>query len=253
MKVSIITATYNSAKTIKDCLQSINCQTYKNVEHIVIDGESVDDTLKIIKEISPKTIIISEPDSGIYDAMNKGINIATGEIIGILNSDDLYVDETVISSIVYEFQNNPEIECVYADLFYVKKEEIEEITRIWKTGVYKKGSFAKGWHPAHPTLFLKRDLYKNYGMFNLKYGLAADFEFMLRIFEIKNVISKYLPKPIVYMRQGGATSKSVKNIIKQNFEILDAFKENGIKVSKLYSLNRIFSKLKQFRIFNLNG
>jgi glycosyltransferase involved in cell wall biosynthesis len=253
MKVSIITATFNSAKTIKDCLQSINSQTYKNVEHIVIDGESVDETLKIINAISPKSIIISEPDSGIYDAMNKGISIATGEIIGILNSDDLYVDDTVISSIVNVFKNKPEIECVYADLFYVKKVEIGEITRVWKTGIYKKYSFAKGWHPAHPTLFLKRDLYKKYGMFNLNYGLAADFEFMLRIFEVKNVISEYLPKPIVYMRQGGATSKSVKNIVKQNIEILEAFKENGIKVSKLYSLNRIFSKLKQFRIFNLNG
>ena len=245
MKVSIITAAFNSSDTIKDTLQSIDAQSYNNIEHIIIDGLSTDNTIKIVERFKHNKIILSEKDNGIYDAMNKGIKKATGDIIGILNSDDLYVDNLVIKKIVNVFQEK-KVDCVHAELYYVKKDNTNQIVRHWKSTDFIYGDFKKGWHPAHPTFFVRREIYEKYGLFNLNFQLAADFELMLRFLERYQITTAYLSEPIVRMRLGGATSKNIRNIIKQNFECYKAFKVNGIKVPFLYFLSRLLPKFKQF-------
>jgi glycosyltransferase involved in cell wall biosynthesis len=246
MKISIITATYNSAATLAGCISSVNDQTFQNIEHIIIDGGSTDHTLQIAKNIPNRvTKIISEPDNGIYDAMNKGIRLATGDIIGMLNSDDLYFDNLVLEKIAARFETK-NVDCVHADLYYVNKDNVNQIVRYWKTCDYVEGAFKKGWHPAHPTFFVRKEVYEKYGMFNLDFRLGADFELMLRLFERYCITSSYLPEPIVRMRLGGATSKNIQNIIKQNIECFRAFKVNGIKVSSVYPFYRLLPKLKQF-------
>ena len=247
-KISIITATFNSSSTIADSISSINLQTYKLIEHIIIDGASSDNTLDIIRNNTNRTIkLISEPDRGIYDAMNKGIKLATGDIIGILNSDDFYIDMFVLEKVESIFRTT-RADCVHADLYYVKQNDVNHFVRYWKACDYVPGAFNKGWHPAHPTFFVRREVYEKYGLFNLDFALAADFELMLRFLERYKIFSVYLPEPIVHMRLGGATSRSIRNIITQNFECYNAFKVNGIKVSPLYPFYRIIPKLKQFFI-----
>jgi len=246
MQISIITATYNSSKTINDCIVSVYNQTWPNIEHIIIDGASTDNTIKIIKSVSNRvTTIKSEHDNGIYDAMNKGINLATGDIIGILNSDDLYSDNLVLEKIANIFSST-DVDCVHADLYYVNKENTDNIVRYWKTCDFIPGAFKKGWHPAHPTFFVRKEVYQKYGLFNLDFSLAADFELMLRLLERYKVTSIYFPQPIVRMRLGGATSKNIRNIIIQNLECYKAFKVNGLRVSIIYPLYRLLPKLKQF-------
>lgn len=246
MLISIITATFNSAATIVNCITSVNNQTYPNIEHIIVDGASKDNTIEIIKSL-PNRIdkIISEPDKGIYDAMNKGIGLATGDIIGILNSDDLYANDLVLERVARKFEPDF-VGCVHADLYYVSKDNVDQVVRHWKTRDYFPGAFKTGWHPAHPTFFVRREVYEKYGLFNLDFRLAADFELMLRLLERDKITSAYLPEPIVRMRLGGATGKNIQNIIKQNIECFKAFKSNGLKVSPLYPLYRLLPKLKQF-------
>jgi glycosyltransferase involved in cell wall biosynthesis len=248
MKISLITVSYNSAYTIRDTFESVLNQSFEDIEYIVIDGASKDSTIDIIKEYEPKfngrMKWVSESDSGLYDAMNKGFKMATGDIIGIINSDDLFASDDAIANIINAFNENPDKDCVYADLFYVSKENTSKIIRKWVSGKQRK--FRYGWHPAHPTFYLRKRIYERYGYFNLHFGFAADFELMLRFVEKYQVSMVYLPKPLVKMRLGGKTSKNILNIIKGNRECVMAFKENGINVSFLYPLYRILPKFKQF-------
>lgn len=244
--VSIITGTYNSAIFVADCVKSVHMQSYQNIEHVIIDGASKDDTLTVIKQ-TPNRIgqIVSERDDGIYDAMNKGLKTANGDILGILNSDDFYNSDNVISEVVDAFKD-PAIDCVYGDLLYVDQENTDKVVRKWVTGPYKTKCFQKGWHPAHPSFFVRKSVYEKYGYFNLSLDLAADFEIMLRFMEKHKIKGSYLPFPMVRMRLGGATNKSIKNIIKGNKECLASFRMNKIKVSGLYPLIRLLPKVKQF-------
>ena len=244
--VSIVTGTYNSAKFIEDCVNSVNKQTYESIEHIIIDGASKDNTVSIIKNTPNKVKkLVSEEDDGIYDAMNKGLKLASGTILGILNSDDFYNNDEVISKIVDAFKD-PKIDCVYGDLLYVDQDDTDKVVRKWITGPYKKNCFQKGWHPAHPSFFVRKSVYEKYGYFNLSLDLAADFELMLRFMEKHKIKGTYLPFPMVRMRLGGATNKSIKNIVKGNKECIASFKMNEIKVSGLYPIIRLLPKVKQF-------
>ncbi|MDF4204141.1 glycosyltransferase family 2 protein [Maribacter sp. SA7] len=244
--VSIVTGTYNSSKFIGDCVKSINDQTYKNIEHIIIDGNSKDNTVSIIEHMPNRVSkLISEKDDGIYDAMNKGLKLADGEILGILNSDDFYNSEEVIQNVVEAFED-PNIDCVYGDLVYVEQLNTDKVVRNWITGPYKENAFRKGWHPAHPSFFVRNSVYKKLGYFNLNFGLAADFELMLRFLEGNKIKGKYIPSPMVRMRLGGATNKSLKNILQGNKECVEAFKANDLKVSAAYPVYRLLPKLKQF-------
>ena len=218
MKVSIITATFNSEKTIRDTLNSVANQAYKNIEHIIVDGCSSDATLAIVKSYTHVSKIISEKDSGIYDAMNKGITVCTGDIIGILNSDDFYANKEVLSQIVALFASDPELECVYSDLDYVDKHAINKVTRKWRSGQIGSNSFINGWMPPHPTVFVRKSVYQIYGSFNTMFRFSADYEFMLRIIHKHKCKFAYLPIVSVKMRTGGLSNSSFKNRLLANRE-----------------------------------
>ncbi len=246
MKVSIVTGTYNSEKYVADCVSSINDQSYDNIEHIIIDGASTDGTVAKIKN-TPNRVsqLISEKDRGIYDAMNKGLKLAKGEVIGILNSDDFYNSHDVIATVVDCFQDD-KVDLVFGNLFYVNQQNTDTIVRKWRSGPYTDNGFKKGWHPAHPSFFVRRRVYEQYGYFDLEFKLAADFELMLRFLEKHRLNSVYLDIPMVRMRLGGATNKSWSNIMKGNKECVRAFAKNELPVSRLYPFYRLVPKLKQY-------
>lgn len=228
MKISIITATYNSSATIRDCIRSINQQTYDDIEQIIIDGSSTDNTVNIIKSLPNRVKqIISEPDKGIYDAMNKGIALATGEIIGILNSDDFYMDNSVISDIIYIFRNK-NVDAVYADLDIVDKNNLNRIKRKSRSGLYKENAFKWGWMPPHPTFFVKKKIYEKYGHFNIAFKTSADYELMLRFIHKYKIKLAYLPRVIVKMRSGGFSDSSLKHRLYANKEDKLAWKVNQL-------------------------
>lgn len=249
MKISIITATFNSASTLRDTIESVLNQTYLDYEYIIKDGGSKDETLAICREYEPrfkgKMKIISACDKGIYDAMNQGFKAATGDVLMLINSDDLFARTDAIELAVKTFKDHPEVDGVYADLYYVSQNNINNIVRVWKTGEQKP--MRRGWLPAHPTFYVKRECYEKYGYFNLNYPLAADFELMLRFVECHGIKLTYLPEHLVKMRLGGATSKNLKNIYKQDIETIKAFKENGLPGGNVtYLFWRYLPKIKQF-------
>jgi glycosyltransferase involved in cell wall biosynthesis len=246
LKISIITITYNSEKTLDDTIKSVLSQTYKNIEYIIVDGASTDGTIKIVTSYGDKiTKFISESDNGIYDAMNKGLKLASGDIVGILNSDDIYFNENVILNVVAKFEES-KTDSIYGDLYYVDENDLQKIQRYWKSSEFKAGSFAKGWHPPHPTFFVKKEVYEKYGYFDLEMKVSADFELMIRFLERYKISTAYLPKVLVRMRTGGESNRSIKNIITGNKSILRAFDKNGIRVNKfLYIFYRFVPKIIQ--------
>lgn len=248
MKLSIITATWNSAKTVRDTFESVLRQTYTDYEYIVVDGLSKDNTLDIVREYEPKfegrMRWVSEPDKGLYDAMNKGFQMAKGEVLMLINSDDLFARPDALELVVKQFEQNPDVDCVYADLYYVSADDTNNIVRRWKCGSQKP--FKRGWLPAHPTFYVKAECYRKYGYFDLRYRLAADFELMLRFVEKYKIKMSYLPEFLVRMRLGGATSKNIQNIVSQNRECIKAFKNNGLSSGPFYTIYRMLPKLKQF-------
>lgn len=248
MKISIITVTYNSAKFINDCLKSVKKQNYNNIEHIIIDGNSTDSTLPLLlsKRDQIKKLI-SESDRGVYDAMNKGIKVATGDIIGFLNSDDLYTNNKVISKVASVFRDNPSIDACYADLVYTQQMDTSKIIRYWKSNKFNAGYFSKGWRPPHPTFFVRNSVYKQFGKFDIDYDISADYELMMRFLEIHKINTYYIPELWVKMRIGGISSRSFKNIIKQNQEDLKALKKHSLPHNIFFFIiNKIFSRSKQF-------
>lgn len=246
MKISIITATFNSGATLRDTIQTVLTQTYREIEYIIIDGNSRDNTLEIVREFEPyfdgRMKWISEPDNGIYDAMNKGIRMATGDIIGILNSDDFYNDENVLADIVNAF-GCKKTDCVYGNLVFVDSAKPDKIVRRWIGSQHTPGAFLKGWHPAHPTFYARRTCFEQYGDFDLSFEISADFELMLRFIEKNGCSNYYINRCFVKMRQGGASTGSIKNIIKGNKNILRAFRKNGYHISCLYPAKRLLPKL----------
>ncbi|MEM5830910.1 MAG: glycosyltransferase family 2 protein [Candidatus Aenigmatarchaeota archaeon] len=243
MKISIITPSLNSEKTIEETIKSVLSQTYKDIEYIIIDGGSKDKTIEIVDKYRDKiSKIVSEKDKGIYDGMNKGIKLATGEIVGILNSDDLYFDESVIENVMKVFKEN-KIDCLWGDLVYFK-DDPNKFIRVWKGGNYRPGIFKTGWVPPHPTFFVKKEIYEKYGYFRLDFPVAADYELMLRFLEKYRVKGYYLPKFLVKMRAGGNANK-LKNIIKGNLECIRAWKVNGLKMPFYTPFFRILRRIPQ--------
>lgn len=248
-KISIITAVLNGRATLESCIQSVLSQQYPNIEHIIIDGGSTDGTLDIIQKYNNDVAYwVSEPDHGIYDAMNKGIRLASGEIVGILNADDCYFDQNVLKK-VSDVMNDPSIDACYSDLVYVDMKDLNKVVRYWRSRHFEHGLFEKGWVPAHPTFFVRKKTYDNYGMFDLNYKLAADFELLARFLVYYRIKTAYVPRIFVKMRLGGATNKSVANIVKQNSEIVQACRKNKIKISvPLFLMRKFLSRLHQFYI-----
>lgn len=247
MKVSIITVTFNSEATIKDTLLSIKEQSYKDIEHIIIDGASVDNTINVLKENGHSGPLLSEPDKGIYDAMNKGIKMATGDIIGILNSDDFYPDNLVIEKVVKSFASG-DCDGVYGDLMYVDALYVKKILRKWIAGIYNRKLFYKGWMPPHPTFFVRKEVYEKYGFFNLDFKTSSDYELLLRFMFLNNIRVKYIPNVLVHMRTGGHSNKSIKNRLAAHKEDYMAWKSNGLS-PKWYTLAmKPLRKVKQYVI-----
>jgi glycosyltransferase involved in cell wall biosynthesis len=228
MKISIITACYNSAATIGDTLQSVAMQDYEHIEHIIIDGASTDNTIEITGYFPHVAKIVSEKDKGIYDAMNKGIALATGDVVGILNSDDVYTDRHVISKVMKAFQTD-HADAVYADLQYVKYEDLDKVTRTWHSGNFSKRKFYYGWMPPHPTFFVRREVYEKVGDFNLSLRSAADYEFMLRVLLKNNFKARYIPEVLVKMRTGGMSNATIRHRLRANREDREAWRINHIR------------------------
>lgn len=248
MKISVITVTFNSEKVLTKCLDSVHAQTHKNIDHIIIDGASTDNTLLLLESRRKQlSNLVSEKDEGIYDAMNKGIKIAKGEIICFLNSDDFYANNNVFSKVTHEFEKNPLLEACYSDLVYVERTNISKNIRYFKSSKYKQGLFSKGWCPPHPTFFVRRSIYEKHGNFDLNYQYASDFDLMVRFLEIHKIKSLYIPEVLVKMRMGGVTNKNLKNIWIQNKEILDTLKKNGLSVNIInFFLYKIISRFLQY-------
>lgn len=235
MKVSIITITYNSDATLKETMESVINQTYPNIEYIIVDGLSQDNTLSIVNNYKDKiSKVVSEKDKGLYDALNKGINLATGDLVGILHSDDFYTHPQVIEHVVKALEEN-NADAVYADLYYVDRNDTSKIFRKWKSGHYKHGMFYKGWMPPHPTFFAKKSCYQKFGMFNLNFNSAADYELLLRLIHKHQIKLAYLPEFIIKMRVGGKSNQSFSNRLKANQEDRKAWKVNDLK-PKFYTL-----------------
>jgi len=249
LKVTIITATYNSKKNIKTFLESVLNQTYKDIEIIIIDGNSNDNTLSVVNSMLLGYVnskVISESDNGIYDALNKGLKLASGDIIGFVHSDDILYSPNIIYEIVDCFSNKS-VDGVYGDLLYVNKSNLNHTIRAWKSCEFSYNLLKKGWMPPHPSLYLKREIYDKFGIFNLDYKISADYDFMLRVFKNTDNKFKYLPKVITKMRVGGASNRSLKNIIQKTREDYRAITSNNIG-GWLSILLKNLSKIKQFRI-----
>lgn len=228
MKVSIITSTYNSAYTIKDTIESVIAQTHTNIEHIVVDGASKDNTLEIVKDYSNKiSKIISEPDNGIYDAMNKGIRAATGDIIGILNSDDFFTSTDVVSIIVKTFEEN-DIDALFGDVHFVNSNNLNKCVRYYSSSVFRPSLFRYGFMPAHPSFYMKKEYYEKYGLYSLDYKIASDYDLLIRYLYKNTVRYKYVKKDFVTMRTGGVSTRNFNSRILLNKEIIEACRRYGI-------------------------
>jgi glycosyltransferase involved in cell wall biosynthesis len=243
LKISLITATYNSEKHIVASVESLLNQSYSTWEHLLVDGNSGDNTVEKIKETSPLTIIASESDKGLYDALNKGVSRATGEVVGFLHSDDAFASETVLDNVAAVFNEDSKIEAVYGDLNYLSA-DFTKVVRKWKSGL--PTSFKGGWMPPHPALFVKKSVFDKVGLFRLDLGSAADYEWMLRAFEVHNIKAAYVPDVLVNMRIGGMSNENIaarKNAFSND---LKAWEVNGFKKNYLAVLLKKLRKIPQY-------
>lgn len=255
MKISIITATFNSGLTIRDTIQTVLSQKYSDYEHIIVDGNSNDNTLDIIREFEPvykgKLRWISELDRGLYDAMNKGISMATGDVIGILNSDDFYTSNDVLSTVVREIED---VDAVYGDIHYVSPANLDKCVRNYSSKSFSRWKMRLGFMPAHPSFYCRREIYSSYGSFDLSFKVAADFEQLLRLIYIHNISTKYIEKDFVTMRTGGASSSGLQSHKKIIRDHMLAYKKNGLTPSYfLESLRYIYKlvEVAKYRITHL--
>jgi glycosyltransferase involved in cell wall biosynthesis len=246
MKVSVITAVLNNKDHLKDNLESVATQVYPDIEHIVVDGGSTDGTLEILRAHQDgKTTFISEPDRGIYDALNKGIRRSTGHIIGILHADDLYADDRVIERVVQVFQRRKVKSC-YGDLQYVDQHRIDRVIRHWRSSPYTHGKFQYGWMPPHPTFFAKKEIYEKLKGYDPRFRIAGDYELMLRYLEIHKISTFHLPEVLVRMRHGGVSNRSLKDLATKSYEDYLAWKVNHLTFHFYTLLLKQVTKLPQF-------
>lgn len=250
MKISIITAAYNSAHTLRDTIESVLRQSYTNYEYIVVDGASKDATVEIIREYEPqfkgRMRWVSEPDCGIYDAMNKGIAMATGDVVGLLNSDDFYTSDDILATVACELAAPDKPDAVYGDVHYVKDNDLTKPVRYYSSRRFSRNRMRIGYMPAHPSFYVRRECYERYGTFDTSYRVAADFENLLRLIYVNNISMRYIGKDFVTMRMGGASSsglKSYQRIMKEHFR---ASRANNVHLNYLLYFWRYVEKLFEF-------
>jgi len=247
MKVSVITVVFNAVDTIADTIISVANQDYEDIEHIIIDGGSTDGTVAVLEKFRDKlAIVVSEPDEGIYDAMNKGIALASGTVVGMLNADDWYENESVVSNVVSTFNHDAELDAVYGDIVFVTKDKPHSLVRYWKSQPYKAGLFESGWMPPHPTFFVKKECYNRYGMFDLNFKIQSDFDLTMRFMQLNKIKTQYISGVMVKMRMGGVTNNRISNVVKGNYEAYLACKKNGLEVTPLFMLKKVLSRVPQF-------
>ena len=228
LRISVITAVYNRVDTIADALDSVRAQTWPHIEHVVIDGASKDGTTQLLEARKDTLdVLISERDNGIYDALNKGIANATGDVVGFLHADDLFASNDILAKVAKRF-DDPEIGAVYGDLVYVKKDDVSKVVRYWRSGEFSCAKLQRGWMPPHPTLYLRRSVYQRLGGFDTQFRIAADYDSMLRYLGKGGVKPAYLPEVMVRMRLGGESNRSLENVIKKSKEDYLALKKNGV-------------------------
>ncbi|MBN8216023.1 MAG: glycosyltransferase [Spirochaetes bacterium] len=241
-RITILTVVRNRVHTIRQALDSVLGQSYPNIEYVVVDGQSTDGTLKILEEYRSRIqVLVSERDHGLYDAINKGNTLATGDVVGLLHSDDFYENRDVVSRVAETFQKTG-VDAVYGDLLYVRADNPATIVRRWISAPYRPRAFYSGWHPPHTTLFVRKAAIAHWGAYDLQYRIAADYEFMLRLFEVGKITSAYLPETFLRMRLGGESNRSLMNILRANWECYRAFLNNDLRVSPLIMLRKPLSK-----------
>ena len=247
MKISLLTVSFNSAATIKDTIESVCSQDYKNIEYIIVDGNSTDGTQKIIQSYQSRiSKWISEPDLGIYDAMNKAIRLATGDVVGIINSDDFYANGSVLSKVAMTFEETS-TDSVFGDLTFVDPGDLKKIVRRYSSQNWRPEKFAWGFMPAHPTFFVKRSWYEKAGLFKTDYKIAADYEMLIRLLYVHRIKYEYIPENMIVMRKGGVSSRGINSNIVLNSEILRGCRENGISTNYIKIYSKYFRKV--FELF----
>lgn len=247
MKISIITVSYNSEETIRDTIESVLAQTYSDIEYIIVDGGSKDNTLGVVAEYATSIAkIVSEPDRGIYDAMNKGIALATGDVIGILNSDDFYESTSSLESVAAAFRLKPDDALIFGDVVFVNPDDLQRVTRVYSAAHFKAWKLRFGWMPPHPGTFIRKQAYEEVGDYSLLYAISADYEMFVRLLLIKRYSFSYIDKVLVRMRSGGVSTSGVRSSLKLNREIVQACKRNGVYTNLFMVLSKIPFKLLEY-------
>jgi glycosyltransferase involved in cell wall biosynthesis len=246
MKISVVTVAYNAVTTIADTIRSVSDQTHQDIEHIMVDGGSTDGTLDVLEKNRGRIAkLVSEPDNGLYDAMNKGIHLATGDVVGFLNADDVYAHAGVLKQVA-DVMADAQIDACYADLVYVGKDDPDKVVRYWKSRTYEDGLFLKGWMPAHPTFFARRSVYERFGDFDLSYRRQSDFELAMRFMHVHKIRTVYIPEIFVRMRMGGLSNSSWRGVLEGNLEAYRACKKHHLPVGPLFMLRKAASRLPQY-------
>ena len=247
MKISIITVVFNNADTIEDTIRSVASQKYSDIQHVIVDGGSTDGTLSVLEKHRDKLAkVVSEHDQGMYDAMNKGLMLADGEVVGTLNADDFYANTSVIGQVASVFRD-PDVDACYADLIYVDRATASKVIRYWKSCPFRDGLFAEVWCPPHPTFFVRKWVYETYGRFDLSYKLATDVELMMRFLEAKKIRTVHVPRVWVKMRTGGTSNKSFRNILMQNINIARAARQHNVPFNgATFLVQKLISRARQF-------
>lgn len=253
MKISIITSTYNSGATVRDTIESVLRQTYSDIEYIIIDGASQDNTMDIVREFSPqfngRMRCVSEPDKGLYDAMNKGLRMATGDVVGILNSDDFYTGDDILERVASALTNNPQTDAVYGDIHFVNSSDLSRPVRYYTSSRFRRWQMRFGFIPAHPSFYCRREVYQKYGLFDTSYRIAADFELLLRFIFIHRIKTTYLPLDFVTMRIGGVSTSGLKSYWQGCREHLRAYRNNGVYSNIFFESLRYIYKLGELLVY----
>ena len=245
IKISVVTAVYNRQQTVGQAIDSVLSQSHPLVESVVIDGSSTDSTLAVLAPYRPRLgVLVSEPDQGIYDALNKGIRHATGEVVGFLHADDIFENNEVLAKVAAAFED-PSIDAVYGDLVYVRQDNISNVIRYWKSGLFDQADLAKGWMPPHPSFYVRRSVYKRLGGFDTRYRIAADYDTMLRFLAVGKIRTAYIPEVLVRMRAGGISNRSLATIIRKSREDIDVLRRNQVG-GVMTLLHKNLSKVSQF-------
>lgn len=257
MKISIITATFNSGATLRDTIESVLKQTHSDIEYLIVDGASKDNTIDIVKELEPKfggrLHYISEPDKGIYDAMNKGIKMATGDVVGILNSDDFFTSDDVIARVADAFAKENDIDAVYGDIHFVKDENLQKCTRYYSSKSFRPWLLRFGFMPAHPSFYCKKSIFEKYGLYDLQYRTSSDFEMMVRLLGKYKIKAKYLPMDFVTMRAGGESTAGLASKKKVNNDIARSLKAHGVYTNQVFQGVRYAWKACELLITKVNN